>query len=309
MKPLKNSTFIEAYAPGKLLITGEYMVLKGAIAFAVPLKKGQRLKMVINETGKITWETILKGKAFFTASFNHENLKVLSTSDAKKANYISTLLKAVKKLNPDFFLVSGLHFISEPEFSLDWGLGNSSAMIVNLARLSGTDAMKIHQLTSMGSGYDVACAQTALPILYSVNGEPGYEPVEFNPPFKDQLFLVYLGNKQDSNESVRNFIFNSHISGDDIILTSQLSIKAPQCTSATEFADILNTLQQITARILGVKTLAETRFPDLKGTIKPLGAWGGDFALIITTLSKDELANYLHTKGIDILFTWKELVG
>jgi hypothetical protein len=47
------------YSNGKLLITGEYLVLDGAKAFALPTKKGQNLimKMVINDI----WLTISSG--------------------------------------------------------------------------------------------------------------------------------------------------------------------------------------------------------------------------------------------------------
>ena len=49
----------EFYAHGKLLISGEYLVLKGAIALAVPTKFGQKMQ-IIEEPGSdniIHWKS------------------------------------------------------------------------------------------------------------------------------------------------------------------------------------------------------------------------------------------------------------
>jgi len=49
----------EYYSRGKLLITGEYFVLEGATAFAVPLRFGQSMAVdyLDDNLGDLTWET------------------------------------------------------------------------------------------------------------------------------------------------------------------------------------------------------------------------------------------------------------
>ena len=50
------------YSNGKLLITGEYLVLDGAKALALPTKYGQFLKITTGAVGQIHW-----------ASFDYDN--------------------------------------------------------------------------------------------------------------------------------------------------------------------------------------------------------------------------------------------
>ena len=44
-------------ANGKLLLTGEYLVLKGALALAMPLKLGQSLEVLQIETNNTSLST------------------------------------------------------------------------------------------------------------------------------------------------------------------------------------------------------------------------------------------------------------
>jgi hypothetical protein len=56
---------------------------------------------------------------------------------------------------------------------------------------------KLQNLTFNGSGYDVAVALEAKPIIYSLKQQkPVYHPVVVNPAFADNLYFVYLGKKQ-----------------------------------------------------------------------------------------------------------------
>ena len=43
------------YSKGKLLLTGEYLVLDGAKALALPTKKGQSLLVEKNNSGLLSW--------------------------------------------------------------------------------------------------------------------------------------------------------------------------------------------------------------------------------------------------------------
>ena len=47
---------------GKLLLTGEYLVLKGATALALPLKLGQSLEVATSDKdeNRLYWNTFLK---------------------------------------------------------------------------------------------------------------------------------------------------------------------------------------------------------------------------------------------------------
>ena len=43
------------YSNGKLLITGEYVILDGAVSLAVPSLLGQSLEIINNESKHIKW--------------------------------------------------------------------------------------------------------------------------------------------------------------------------------------------------------------------------------------------------------------
>ena len=59
------------YSNGKLLVTGEYLVLDGALSLAVPTQFGQTLKAEPIDEKKIIWESIDdKGNVWFKDEFN-----------------------------------------------------------------------------------------------------------------------------------------------------------------------------------------------------------------------------------------------
>lgn len=56
---------------GKLLLTGEYVILSGALALAIPTKYGQSLEVVPNNKNKLFWKSIdEKGNVWFDDAFN-----------------------------------------------------------------------------------------------------------------------------------------------------------------------------------------------------------------------------------------------
>ena len=64
------------YGHGKLLITGEYLVLDGALALAIPTKKGQKLTVAEAEQPGITWEGLKEsGEVWFTFHLDYALFK------------------------------------------------------------------------------------------------------------------------------------------------------------------------------------------------------------------------------------------
>ena len=67
----------EFFANGKLLITGEYLVLNGAKSLAVPTHKGQKLLFTKKSTQILSWKSLdYKGKTWFEGVFSSENFKI-----------------------------------------------------------------------------------------------------------------------------------------------------------------------------------------------------------------------------------------
>ena len=134
------------YSNGKLLLTGEYVVLDGALSLAVPTKQGQSLTIESIEEPKIIWTSLDElGNTWFENTFFMEQI----TSDfSNPSNAISErviqILNAVKTLNPDFLNTNnGFKITTSLTFPKNWGLGTSSTLINNVAQWANVDAFVI----------------------------------------------------------------------------------------------------------------------------------------------------------------------
>ena len=52
----------------------------------------------------------------------------------------------------------------------------------------------------------------------------------------------------------------------------------------------------------------EVYFYDFEGSIKSLGAWGGDFVLAATSLDKIAAKKYFNKKGFDVFLEYQQLI-
>ncbi|MDB5283417.1 MAG: hypothetical protein JWO06_2492, partial [Bacteroidota bacterium] len=79
-------------------------------------------------------------------------------------------------------------------------------------------------------------------------------------------------------------------------------------TGLSEFEQLLNEHENLIASQLKLQKVKDAMFPDYWGSVKSLGAWGGDFVLMTNEKSEEELKNYLSEKNISIVFSWKDLI-
>ncbi|PTM07007.1 MAG: GHMP kinase, partial [Bacteroidetes bacterium] len=92
----------EYHTKGKLLISGAYGVLDGAIGFALPTKLGQRFYFEADTSKNIECEAVdYMGNTWFEAEFDVKSLAPLKTSSEEVAKTFSKLLIAARRLNPD----------------------------------------------------------------------------------------------------------------------------------------------------------------------------------------------------------------
>jgi mevalonate kinase len=200
------------YSNGKLLITGEYLVLDGAKAFALPTKMGQNLIIEEGDNKEINWKSYDFDESIWfedTLLFSDISKEVNPENESVK-NTLTTILHEAFKLNPDFILNSdGYTITTELGFPKSWGLGTSSTLINNIAQWLNIDAFTLLKNSFGGSGYDIACAQNDSPIVYKLEqGNPTVEKVSFNPDFTDNLYFVYLNKKQSSKSAIAAYNMN-----------------------------------------------------------------------------------------------------
>lgn len=296
---------MEFYAPGKLLLTSEYVVLAGAQAFAVPTTFGQWLSVhKNNENNLITWKSLdHNGSVWFEASFTSDGIEVVQTSDPSVANRLSQLLVFIRdhsdKLN------TPLAFETRLNFDRNWGLGSSSSLVACLAKWSQVEPIDLLHTAFKGSGYDVAVGMSNSPIVYQLKDSPDWHTQTWNPPFRNETFFVYLGEKQNSESEVRKFNPDS-ITTSEVEAFSLITHKLLCCSNIGELGALINEHERLLSKILKRPTVAQTRFPDYPKPIKSLGAWGGDFVWVAGT-SEDR--QYFSEKGYPTILTWDEMVA
>ena len=77
------------YANGKLLLTGEYLVLDGALAIALPTKLGQSLTVESNQIQKLVWESQdSKSYPWFQHIYTHLHQKIDNNPIAERLRVI-----------------------------------------------------------------------------------------------------------------------------------------------------------------------------------------------------------------------------
>lgn len=301
---------MDFYSSGKFLISGEYLVMHGARALAVPLRLGQSLSVSENTTnGILSWKSLALGKSWFETTLALPSLKTIQTTDTEKSSFLVKILKAAHKLNPNVLgQSSGFHVLTEADFDIQWGLGSSSTLISNIAWWFNINPFELHFKVSKGSGYDIACARSATPILYELKNRRSFiTTVPFSPPFKEQLFFVYLGKKQRSDVSIVQFAPRFTSRQREIKQISEISDAIVVSQQLDEFRQLLDEHESIMSQVLDLPTVKISHFSDLQGSVKSLGAWGGDFVLMTWEKSIPELQIYLASKGYQTWFGFDDM--
>ena len=264
------------YSNGKLLITGEYVVLDGAKAFGLPTKFGQNLIIEEGQDNSIDWKSFDNdGTLWFEDVILFE--EIINRKETDKSDSIKgTLLKILHEayiLNPKFIDSSEGHNVTtELTFPKFWGLGTSSTLINNIAQWVEIDAFELLNNSFGGSGYDIACAQNNTPILYHLeNGKPVVEKIEFEPSFEENLYFVYLNKKQSSKAAIASYYAKQNNLSKSISALEKTTNNVIKSADLRTFASELEKHEVLMSDILEMQTVKELFFPDFKGVIKSLG--------------------------------------
>ena len=312
---------------GKFLLTGEYLVLKGATALALPLKFGQSMEVETLDKNEnlIHWDAYIKSTDngqetkdlktnWFSAVLNKTDFSVINSDDIEKAERLSNILKQTKSLNNNIFTEDkDYSFKCLLDFNPQWGLGSSSTLINNISEWAGINPYQLLGSTFKGSGYDIACAKAEGPIFYEVNGQqttdnsPMVREADFNPPFKDNLYFIYRGHKQNSANEVKAFLDKKKDFREEVKSISKISEILPDLQTLRDFCYFIKIHEEIMSSCLEHKRLKKY-FSDFEGEIKSLGAWGGDFFMAATEWDFEKVKNYFEYKGHNVILKYKDIV-
>lgn len=291
---------------GKLLLSGEYLALKGCRALALPSVYYQDLTVQVQERIPwIKWTSMEHGQTWFEAEFDRD-FRVVNATDSQVASALSQILISAYSLNPEAWEDHGYELITNMNFDRHWGLGSSSTLVNNLAEWLKVDPFQLQAETFGGSGYDIACARADQPIVYRMNnGLPEWRTADFAPPFSDQLFFVYQNVKMNSRAGIRHFESRQGELDQSIEEVNQITDELITCQDLDIFEGLLDRHERILSEILGIDPVKQQQFPDFQGTVKSLGAWGGDFIL---ATGNEDARKYFINKGYPTVIGFDEMV-
>lgn len=297
------------YSNGKLLITSEYVVLDGAKALALPTKFGQHLTIEAGNRQEIHWTSYdYDGSFWFEDTFAFEIIENKTSYDNQPVkNMLIAILHEAFLLNPNFVKqAEGYTITTNLTFPKFWGLGTSSTLINNIAQWLEIDAYTLLHNTFGGSGYDIACAQNNTPILYQlIDEKPIIKSIAFHPACISNIYFVYLNQKQNSKSAIAAYRSKSNLIEKTIPTFDLITDSIVALNDYNTLETVLEQHEMQMSQILDLPKIQQILFPDFKGTIKSLGAWGGDFVLV---LSKENPEQYFRNRGYVTILTYSEMI-
>jgi mevalonate kinase len=300
----------EFYSRGKLLLTGEYAVVKGAKAIALPAKFGQSLVVSTGRGSDIRWKSKDKdGEEWFSAKISLFDFSPIKCSDEEIGERLAHLLVSAVRLNSEFLSTwKGIRVETRMEFPREWGLGSSSTLVANVAAWADVDPFELYQETFGGSGYDIACSLSDSPILFQVdeNHIPQFSKVQLPDSVLEHMGFVYSGQKQNTQNALA-YIDQNKMPPKMIQSISSISENLLSNAKLEDWIQSLQHHNDIISDYLQQSPFEENLI-DFDGVIKPLGAWGGDFFLALSSQSRKEMEDYFKQKGFSDIIPASDLV-
>ena len=292
------------HANGKLLLIGEYFILDGAVGLALPTKFGQSLSVEASAEKGIFWNSIdHENKVWLEVQFS-ESLEIIFTSNNGIAETLQNILLKSQISNLKSQITTIL------DFPNDWGLGSSSTLISLLAQYANVDPYELLAKTFGGSGYDIACATAISAITYQLTTHDSRltTAINFQPSFSNHLYFVHLNQKQNSREGIQHYKNLTIDKTEYIEQISEITQKLIHANELDEFCYYLEVHENIVGNVLNLRKVKEIYFSDFPGTVKSLGAWGGDFILVASDESPEMITRYFQQKGFSTILSYKDMI-
>ena len=300
------------YSRGKLLLTGEYAIMHGAWALALPLKPGQYFQVEKVNDGQniIHWRSHIFEHQWFEGQFRRFNFETIKSNGLKKAHVIQKVLRSAKILNPEFLSDDGSYYIdTNIEFDLIWGLGSGSTMISNMAYWADCNPYELNKMVFNDVGYEIACARSKHPVHFRLHeDEPQVFRTEFKPYFRESIYFIFMNSKENMPYMEKNPLI-SPPSKVDIDKISEITCLITDAETLDDFIELLLEHERVVSRMIGQNTVGQTHFNGFKGVVKSLGTWGGDFVLAATKEPYDYVKSFFKSRGYGVIFRYNDLVS
>ncbi len=260
----------------------------------------------ITDSETISWKAYFGKKLWFSCELIPAGFTIVSTSDPGKADTLRNLFQTIQILNPDFRPKAGTCVETVLETNPEWGFGSSSTLVSLLSQWAEVNPYQLNELVFKGSGFDIACADSDGPVFYTKNLTT--QAITLDYPFSENLFLGYSGRKLKTLTEVNSFQKNQTVTDQQVQEISLLTDEFARCTDQREFNRLIVLHEELVGKIIGKIPVKEAFFSDFDGEIKSLGAWGGDFFLISSSMPFSDVTKYFEPKGINPVLKWSELI-
>jgi len=269
--------------------------------------------MTIKQTKKsdLVWYSYdQSGQEWFKAQISLMDFSAVKTTDEAIASYLQKLLKGAVRLNSEFLSKwNGFDVKTYLEFPTNWGLGSSSSLTYLVAQWADVNPLLLHFQVSEGSGYDVACAGADNPIVYCLEDDTiNYTEIDFDPSFKEKIYFVHLNEKVSSKEAVEYYF--KKVKGRKTLVKriADLTDQFVKCNSFKGFCEMINEHEAIMSEALQMETVKKRLFSDFDGSIKSLGAWGGDFVMACSKDPEPVVQSYFNKRGFNTILAYQNMI-
>ena len=292
------------------MLCSEYAVLQGATALALPTKKGQSLQVEKLENhlpNILHWQSFdLDGTCWYSAEIALPHFYIIESTDASVSIQLIRFLMTARAMNPSFLNEDSSYKVeTHLDFGRNEGLGSSSTLTYNIAQWAEVDPYKLHFNAFKGSGFDIAVAEAGQPILYQLNHHiPTIETFHWDKPFNDLLYFVHLNKKQSSLNEIESFSKKPQFNTRQLEELTRVAKLLSHTKDYFEFCLLLEIAEEEVGSALGRPSIKQTLFNDFKGTIKSLGAWGGDYVLA----TGEDTINYFTEKGFTQIVPFNDMI-
>ncbi|MEY3573833.1 MAG: hypothetical protein RLZZ617_431 [Bacteroidota bacterium] len=343
LSSIHGDLLFQQWVPGKILLSGEYVVLDGATALGLASRMGQSMAVFRgSEPGYLRWTALdhLHNpwlQANYRIVDGQWSVGEVSAEASESAGLLQNWLQAAWTLMAglgegsasgyggaswnDILHQEGMAVQTQLDFARSWGLGSSSTALALLAQWLGVDARRLYALTTNGSGYDLEVALQNASILYHLPEgrpitnshapallEPIVQPIPYRSPQGGGLWLVDPGGKQISAKEVvryRNLDTNQRMACVEEI--SSLSIGLATCPDVTTMLDYFVRHDTILENLLGQPCLQRSAGNGFPGRLKSLGAWGGDLFLAVSPSPEDAL-HWLENQANWSIYPFEQII-
>ena len=343
LSSIHGDLLFQQWVPGKILLSGEYVVLDGATALGLASRMGQSMAVFRgSQPGCLRWIALdhLHNpwlQANYRIVDGQWSVGEVSAAASESADMLQNWLQAAWTLMArpgdgsasgygeaswnDILHQEGLTVQTQLDFARSWGLGSSSTALALLAQWLGVDARRLYALTTNGSGYDLEVALQNSSILYRLPEgrpitnslsadpfEPIVQPIPYRLPQGGRLWLVDPGGKQISAKEVvryRKLDKNQRMACVEEI--SSLSVALATCQDVTMMMDCFEQHDGVLEKLLGQPCLQRSAGNGFPGRLKSLGAWGGDLFLAVSPSSEDAL-HWLENQANWSIYPFEQLI-